>query len=222
VNELTDNPSGRKNLEDWMLGNHGLTWDEQLRGLTDDRFDNGILKMETRLLGYNKRYAEKLAAEKKKADDERLAKIAAAAEKKRLAEEAAEAAASVGGNGIAIPTVTVASLTGTAQLINPATKVEEAKTEADAVQAVLNCIDSDTKPELTHPNGQKWGRPANTYSNYGGHLTGKSGAGGYKEWYVEKDPADGDYHGSRRLLTRNGTKYVYYTSDHYTTFSRIK
>ena len=222
VGELTENPSGRKNLEDWLLGNKGLTWEDQLKGLTNDRFDNGILKMETRLLGYNKRYAEKLAAEKKKAEDERLARIAAAAEKKRLAEEAAEAAASVAGNGTAIATITVASLTGAAQLINPATKVEEDKTEADAVQAVLDCIAADTKPELTHPNGQKWGRPANTYSNFGGHLPGKSGAGGYKEWYVEKDPADGDYHGSRRLLTRNGASYIYYTSDHYTTFSRIK
>jgi len=222
VNELTENPSGRKNLEEWLQGNKGLTWEDQLKGLTDIWLDNGILKMETRLLGYNKRYAEKLAAEKKKAEDERLAKLAAAAEKKRLAEEAAEAAASVAGNGTAIATITVASLTGTARLINPATKVEEDKTEADAVQAVLDCIAADTKPELTHPNGQKWGRPANAYSNFGGHLPGKSGAGGYKEWYVEKDPADGDYHGSRRLLTRNGASYIYYTSDHYTTFSRIK
>ncbi len=90
------------------------------------------------------------------------------------------------------------------------------------MQAVLDCIDSGTKPKLTHPNGQKWGQSNDSYRNLGAPLPGRSGLGGYKEWYVEKDPADESYHGSRRLLTRNGANFVYYTNDHYVTFKRIR
>lgn len=88
-----------------------------------------------------------------------------------------------------------------------------------AVVAGLAGIDSNVRPVLSHPNGAKFG---DTFDNNQGRLPGVRGAGGYKEYYIEKDPASRDYHGQRRLVVNNRTGHVYYTADHYGVFTRVR
>jgi guanyl-specific ribonuclease Sa len=107
--------------------------------------------------------------------------------------------------GADIATCTLGDLTGTG--------------EKAGVEATLAHIRGGAKPELTHGNGAVFGDP---HQNNAGLLPGARGAGGYKEYYVEKDPADtGSYHGSRRLVVSDTTKHIYYTKNHYTSFRRL-
>ena len=106
--------------------------------------------------------------------------------------------------GATIPEETVSDLAG-----------EEQK----AVQAGLDAIDAGKPQALTHPNAAKFG---DTFDNNAGRLPGLAGGGGYKEYYVEKDPASPSYHGDRRLVVSDKTGHTYYTDDHYGTFHRIR
>jgi guanyl-specific ribonuclease Sa len=106
--------------------------------------------------------------------------------------------------GASIATATMSSLTGT-------------KEQAGA-QATVDHVRGGEKPTLTHPGGAKFG---DDFDNSAGRLPGVAGAGGYKEYYVEKDPADMDYHGSRRIVVSNATSHIYYTSNHYASFVRL-
>jgi guanyl-specific ribonuclease Sa len=91
--------------------------------------------------------------------------------------------------------------------------------EKASVQATLDGIASGTFPTLTHAAGAKFG---DVWNNDQGRLPGVRGAGGYKEYYVEKDPASGSFHGERRLVVNDKTEHVYYTADHYGSFMRIQ
>jgi guanyl-specific ribonuclease Sa len=91
--------------------------------------------------------------------------------------------------------------------------------ERKAVRECLDGIDTGEAPTLTHPDGARFGAP---FGNDQGRLPGVRGAGGYKEYYVEKDPMSGTYHGERRLVVSNETSYVYYSDDHYASFARIR
>ena len=82
------------------------------------------------------------------------------------------------------------------------------------------------------PDGKKLGdgsfKWAETFNNSDGDLPGVAGAGGYHEYYAERDPADTSpgFWGRNRVLhnitTGNphaGTWFV--TNDHYTNFKKI-
>jgi hypothetical protein len=84
--------------------------------------------------------------------------------------------------------------------------------EKTAVENALNAYDGGTVPVLTHPNGMKWG---DAYGNRDGSLPGKRGAGGYREYYVQKRTGDPTYHGSRRLVRHSTSGRFYYTKTHY-------
>ena len=107
--------------------------------------------------------------------------------------------------GALIPMTTPSSLAGTG--------------EKTAVEEALAAIDGGVPQALTHSNGAKFG---DAFGNDQGRLPGPQGGGGYKEYYVEKDPASGTYHGDRRIVVSNTTGYAYYTDDHYATFKRIR
>lgn len=104
----------------------------------------------------------------------------------------------IAGNGKIIQEKNVTDLTGTG--------------EQAAVTQALTCLDNGTVPALSHPNNMKWGA---AFNNDDGDLPGVAGAGGYREYYVEKAPADATYHGSRRLVVKTSNKNVYYTWTHY-------
>ena len=104
----------------------------------------------------------------------------------------------IAGNGKIIAEKPVTDLTGTG--------------EQDAVNDALTCRDNGTVPALSHPNNMKWGA---AFNNNDGDLPGAAGAGGYREYYVEKDPTDVTYHGSRRLVVKSSNNNVYYTWTHY-------
>jgi hypothetical protein len=97
-------------------------------------------------------------------------------------------------------------------LIEEITINELGGAEKTAVEAALNAYDGGTVPVLTHSNGMKWGE---TYNNRDGTLPGKRGAGGYREYYVQKRTGDPTYHGSRRLVRHNTSGRFYYTNTHY-------
>jgi hypothetical protein len=84
--------------------------------------------------------------------------------------------------------------------------------ERVAIDNAVTAYDAGTAPVLTHPNGMKWAEP---YGNRDGSLPGAAGAGGYKEYYVEKKPGSTTYHGNRRLVVHNKKKWMYYTWTHY-------
>jgi guanyl-specific ribonuclease Sa len=86
------------------------------------------------------------------------------------------------------------------------------------VKACLAGIAKGEAPALTHPTGAKFG---DTFNNDQGRLPGVRGAGGYKEYYVEKNPDSAEYHGKRRIVVSDATGFVYLTLDHYDTFQRI-
>ena len=90
--------------------------------------------------------------------------------------------------------------------------------EKTHVKKALAAVNSNTAQTLTHSSGAKFG---DAFDNIQGRLPGIPGAGGYKEYYVEKDPAATTYHGDRRLVKHDVTGHIYYTDDHYTTFKRI-
>ncbi len=112
--------------------------------------------------------------------------------------------------GATIATVRLADLGGTKEKVS--------------VEATLKHIRGGPQPTLSHDNGAKFGDP---FDNNQGRLPGVAGAGGYKEYYVEKDPADvGTYHGSRRLVAGtqaddSDPEHIYYTADHYASFRRL-
>lgn len=91
--------------------------------------------------------------------------------------------------------------------------------ELTAVRASLDHIDGGPRPELTHPQGAVFGA---TFDNDEGRVPGVRGAGGYSEYYVEKDPTSPTYHGERRLVVNTRTGHVYYTVNHYQSFRRIR
>jgi len=107
--------------------------------------------------------------------------------------------------GVTIAVGTVSGLAGTA--------------EPENVQATLDGIASGEFPTLTHSAGAKFG---DAWNNDQGRLPGVRGMGGYKEYYVEKDPVSAGFHGERRLVVNTTTKHVYYTADHYASFMRIQ
>ena len=86
------------------------------------------------------------------------------------------------------------------------------------VKACLKGIAEGEAPVLTHPDGAKFG---DAFNNDQGRLPGVRGAGGYKEYYVEKHPDSAAYHGERRVVVSDDTGFTYLTLDHYATFSRI-
>jgi guanyl-specific ribonuclease Sa len=86
------------------------------------------------------------------------------------------------------------------------------------VKKCLAGIAKGEAPVLTHPDGAKFG---DSFNNDQGRLPGVRGAGGYKEYYVEKHPDSDEYHGQRRVVVSDDTGFVYLTLDHYATFRRI-
>lgn len=93
--------------------------------------------------------------------------------------------------------------------------------ERVGVEATLRHLSGGPRPVLSHPTDAKFGEP---FNNDQARLPGVAAAGGYREYYVEKDPASppAQYHGSRRLVVSNAVpNHVYYTADHYQTFVRL-
>ena len=111
--------------------------------------------------------------------------------------------------GTLIPEVSVAALPN-----------GEDDREQDGVNNTLDHILGGPQPDLTHPDGAKFG---NMWENREGRLPGIRDMGGYRVYYVEKEPLAGTYHGNRRLLKNTATGFIYYTDNHYAagSFSRI-
>ena len=90
--------------------------------------------------------------------------------------------------------------------------------EQKGVKATVAHVRGGDAPDLTHARGAKFGDP---FDNNQGRLPGVAGAGGYKEYYVEKDPTDDEFHGSRRIVVSTTTDHIYYTRNHYASFARL-
>lgn len=173
--------------------NEKFTWPQQVAGMASINETNGLVFLEARLVIYSKALRDQAAAAAASA----LALAQQQADAAALAEANAEAAASLSADGDAIETKTLAQLTGDG--------------EQEAVTAALAGIDGAGKTDWVKTRGGKWGE---LHRNRDGYLPGIRNNGGYKEYYVKKDPAHSGY-GRRRLVTRNGKSFVYYTWTHY-------
>jgi guanyl-specific ribonuclease Sa len=199
-----DNEARKKNMDGWIAEHEAMTWD-QVEASADKTSDNHTLrKMEERLADYAGRDA--LASKSAASAVARAAADAAAAVERARVREELRSNGLIGGNGATLVQKTLADL-------------EQAE-ERPAVERVLDAIDAGTVYTPTdHPNGAKW---ADYHGNNAGKLPGVARAGGYKEYYVDREPGWTKYHGSRRIVTHNATGRAYYTKDHYDSFVRIR
>ena len=190
-----------------------LTWTEVCATADETRTEGGLGFLEERLLRYQKDDAQVEASNESAKAKSASAKVEAVAAKKAAnagavaAKEAAKALRAeriekgiLAGNGTVLAVKKVSELTGTG--------------EKESVEQGLKGLKDKVKPRLSHWRGMVWGAD---HENRNAYLPGIRGAGGYKEYYLERDPASppAHFHGSRRLAVSNDTKKVYYTWTHY-------
>ena len=193
--EMVDNDQRRENMEGWIKLHEAMDW-ATVVATKDNTHENGSLAaLEYRLEGYAQRVelaaASASAQEKKKFDLAAAARAKAAARKQKIKD------------GL---------LTEDGRSIRHSSTSDLSGEELAAVNATIGVIDGGPAIILSHNSGAKFNHP---FGNRDGDLPGGRRSGGYTEFYVEKDPNDATYHGSRRLVKHTASGRLYYTSTHY-------
>ncbi|SDO87137.1 hypothetical protein SAMN04515671_2182 [Nakamurella panacisegetis] len=184
------NSQQKLNLEKWMDAHKKMSWDQVLASENKSQPNEGLGGLEAKIAMYAGRdpLSIRLAAEAK-AEKEKREKLRADQIAKGL----------LAGNGTIIKERTAASFT-----TGPG--------EKDALEdAIAQYRAGSSVTFVGHPPGVKWGE---AHANRDGDLPGVKGAGGYREYYVQKEVGTAG-HGIRRLVVHVSSGRIYYSRNHY-------